>query len=126
MVARFGMVWTLLVLGGCASVSDLDPGLNSLVGQDLGKAVDALGLPDDEQTIAGRRIVTWRTTYKGTTTNAKLKRMPGDGPPVAIPYENSCTIRASVSDKNVIEKWETAGHSGVCQKYVERLKAAAG
>ncbi len=90
-----------LTLSACATPGQMQRGLDGMIGQPLSTAVDKLGLPTSENTIAGMHLVTWQAA--GTP----------DAP---------CRITLQVDDKNIIRKHNFEGTIGGCERYIKAVR----
>lgn len=122
-------------LTGCVTFGQMNQGLSLLVGQPLDTAVDVLGYPSGERTIAGRHLVQWGRssqgfmpvtntaqsfgtvaangrwgTYSGTTTSTSY---------VPISYNCSITVQVDMTDR--ISGYQYNGNLGGCEPYIKRL-----
>lgn len=90
-----------LALGGC-SVTTIKKEMTGLKGQPISAAVARLGMPDEETTIMGQKVYTWRnsTVYGGD--------------------QYGCKIRVVMAG-NVIGSFSGSGDVGSCQEYAAKL-----
>jgi hypothetical protein len=101
---RIVSVAVSLLLVGCATTADkITTGMTSLVGQPIDAAIARLGVPNDQQTIAGRTVYTWfrRNVEEGT--------------------EFKCQIRV-IMNGNVIGSFDFDGNSSKCAYYARLLQ----
>ena len=119
-----------LTLAGCAS-QKLDNGLPRLTGKPVDYAINYLGYPDNEQTIAGRKVYTWGYANSFTTTQTVRTPVSGSayGAGVGIYYQGhqtsvvpqtfnySCMIRLIADGNGLIDRWEWNGNEGGCEYY---------
>lgn len=126
------------ILTGCAS-QRLNDGLPHLVGKNIGYAINYLGYPQSEQTIAGKKVYTWGNSSTFTTT--QTVRTPVSGSVYGLgggasysgyttsvvpqTYNYQCTIRLIANEKDVIERWEWNGNEGGCSSYSDAVKRIA-
>jgi hypothetical protein len=122
-------------LTGCVTFGQMDKGLASLVGEPLDTAVNVLGYPSGERTIAGRHLVQWGRssqgfmpvvntaqsfgtvtanggwgTYSGTTTSTSY-----------VPISYNCSITVQVDTADRISGYQYNGNLGGCGAYIKRL-----
>jgi hypothetical protein len=105
-VHRFAATVTACALiAGCAGT--IKEGMARLEGQPLSTAIAKLGLPIEEQTIAGMKVYVW-------------------GSPGMLPKgAKACQLRA-IMNGEVIGSFEYEGNESVCQRYAERLRLQPG
>lgn len=130
-------VVALLSLAGCVSWSQFDDGLNALVGRPISAAFGKIGYPNNEQTIAGRKIYRWGSSSQGmitmptqTTTTGSVGNGLGYRPFTAttygsamIPVSYQCTLALSVNSQEIITGYSYDGELGGCEPYINALKA---
>lgn len=119
------------LLCACA-FSVMEKGLNSITGQHVDVAIDALGLPSGEMNIAGRRVLVWSTQRNMVlpqTTSSNTTGTFGTTPDrSATTYSGysttrlSCEIKMTIDTSDRIQTWEFEGNQGACQTYADRLK----
>jgi hypothetical protein len=127
--ASLAAVLMLAVLPGCTTWGDIDRGLDTLTGKPLDYAISKLGLPDAEQTIAGRKVYVWDsrtvgggylvpkttnysgnvggTSYAGTDTG--LQATPS--------YDLYCKLKLVVDGSNTVTSYDYDGNMGACERY---------
>jgi hypothetical protein len=124
----------MLGLCGCAGgiISD---GLTALEGQPVDAAIDYLGLPSAELTVANRKVVVWSLNFTALLPQTSVGNYSGQvgGQPtsgstvstglVAVP--TGCTIRLGLDDQDLINYWEVEGTQGGCESYASRLAPLA-
>jgi hypothetical protein len=90
------------LLAGCASEM-MKSGTDRLIGQPLSAAIERLGFPTEERTIAGMKVYVWTTStiLEGT--------------------QSQCTIRA-IMKGDVIGSWDWEGNEGRCSGYAQSLQ----
>jgi len=116
-IGSFGRAWENTVhrlaatvtacalIAGCAGT--IKEGMARLEGQPLSTAIAKLGLPIEEQTIAGMKVYVW-------------------GSPGMLPKgAKACQLRA-IMNGEVIGSFEYEGNESVCQRYAERLRLQPG
>lgn len=122
-------------LTGCVTFGQMNQGLDALVGQPLDTAVNVLGYPSGERTIAGRHLVQWGRSaqgfmpvvntaqtfgtvaanrgwgsYSGTTTSTSY---------VPVSYNCSITLQVDMTDR--VSGYQYNGNIGGCGAYIKRL-----
>ncbi|SHM40746.1 hypothetical protein [Bradyrhizobium lablabi] len=94
-----------ILLAGCfQSVLTVRDEMNALKGKPINVAIAKLGIPTNEQTIAGQKVYTWET---GTIAGGDQYR---------------CRIRVVMAG-NVIGSYEGEGDAGSCEEYAQKLKS---
>lgn len=95
-----------IVLAGCVATPTLDRAKISsdkaILDKPLENAIRALGVPADDKTITGRRVISWRI---------------GGG---SDSYE--CQLRAVVDKDEVIRKTEIDGRIVACDAWLKGVK----
>lgn len=90
-----------LLLASCAA-RGIERGMNRLVGQPITAVIERLGVPTQEQMIAGQKVYTW---FSGTfDEGTQLK----------------CVIRVMMNG-DVVGRWDFEGNNGYCMRYARRL-----
>lgn len=136
---RIWVVLVTLALSACAS-TQIQDGMNALLGQPAEQLFTYIGYPNGETTVAGHRILiynnnqtvtlpttnTARTsgsvtgyggtaTYTGTTTYQSSQS-----------YNWSCELRVEIDNNNIIRNYSFYGNQGGCARYANVRKAASG
>ena len=125
----------LVVISGCA-FQVLDEELPKYTGRNADRLIDILGLPDEEQRIAGRTIYVWHAQNSGIYTipqyNTGTVTSYGPYGPAFGSYgyttyqthhdNYSCEIKVSVTPKNIIDHIEYEGQQGACAMFARQLK----
>lgn len=93
----------LLLLAGCA-VTELNSGLQALVGQDVSAAVKLLGYPNGARAVTGGTLYIWSTDSVGGVPNAQ-----------------ACTIQITVDATNRIRRGQYDGNPHACAPYERDL-----
>lgn len=129
-------VIAMLGLTGCATWGQLDEGLTALVGKPVTAAIEKIGYPNTEQTIAGRKLYRWGSSSQGvismptqTTTTGSVGTGLGYRPYTATTYGNAmvpvsyqCTLTLVVNAQDVIIDYGYDGNLGGCERYINALK----
>ncbi|WP_281983479.1 hypothetical protein [Thalassorhabdomicrobium marinisediminis] len=130
----------VLSIAACTTFEDIDAGLSQFRGQHIDTLIGAIGFPDGEQTIAGRRLVYWNTDQTVTTTmpvttydygsiNAYGSGGYGYGNysgtsttyvPTTVNY--NCTLKVQVDRGNRIVNHDFEGNIGGCERYASALR----
>lgn len=124
----------LLMLSACVT-DQLNSGFDRLRGQHLSVAINRLGVPTSERTIAGRHVYSWINSqliasYQASNnfTQGKI----GDDPKKIGYSSNSfggttsqvnatCKIEMEVDDQKYIRNATYDGDIGACEKYAALL-----
>lgn len=135
MTRYLSFIASLLFLSACATAT-LDEGLPKLQGRHIDTAIKYLGLPDNEQQIAGRKVYVWGHQNNGsyirpvTTPTTYTSYSPYGGSYVTYgrntsyvteSYNYTCTIKVVVNNKDIIQSSEYSGNEGGCQYYADGL-----
>jgi hypothetical protein len=95
------LVGALAAMSGCAM--ELREEIQSrYIGKSVDVAIDHLGFPAREDTIAGHHIVVWETSA-----------VPPFGPPVNL----RCTLKLEIDDAKIVRKFSYDGQSGACDNF---------
>ncbi|MCT9114719.1 hypothetical protein N6G02_01110 [Cupriavidus gilardii] len=111
--------------------------MSALVGEPLDTAIQVLGMPSGEQTIAGRRYIQWGRSSSGfvpisnTTTSygsfntaynfgTYSKTTTGTS---YLPVSYNCTVTVAVDSGEHIRQTQYEGNLGGCEPYIKRLNA---
>lgn len=122
---------------GCATWGQFDEGLNALMNKPLSTAIEKLGYPSGERTIAGRRLVEWgrsqntamympttTTTYGTVNTNRGFGTYSGTTTGgTFIPMNYNCTVILEVDQNDIVRRYQYEGNLGGCASYIDALKA---
>lgn len=129
-------VLSILTISGCATWGQMNEGLQGLLGQPIDVAVNKIGYPTSEQTIAGRKLYRWgsssqQVAYMPTTTSTTGSFGVGTGftPYSAtttggtfVPVNYNCQITLEVDAKQIIQRYQADGNLGGCEPYIKALK----
>lgn len=124
-----------LLLTGCVTWGQFDQGLDSLVGRPLDDAINVLGMPTEERTVAGRRYIQWgssssgfipvtspSTTYGTVNTGRTFGTYSATTYSAAyVPVEYSCSITLQIGADERIQKTQYEGNLGGCESYIQAL-----
>lgn len=105
--------------------------MTSLQGKPVQAAFAALGYPDQEMTIAGKKVYVWATNYSGSytvPTTSTATTYVGTTPinttiygSETQSYNANCKIRV-ISDGGTIIDWDAEGNEYGCSSYADRLR----
>jgi hypothetical protein len=90
-----------MLVGACAST--IKEGMVKFEGQPLSAAIAKIGVPNDERTVAGKKVYIW-----GSAGEKESK-------------EKGCQIRATMNG-DAIESFDYEGDEKLCQRYAPRLR----
>jgi hypothetical protein len=131
MVLRLIVLGLVLFVSGCV-FSTMEKGLDTLTGQHIDVAIDALGLPSAEMNVAGRRVIIWSTERNmvlpqtnTSYTSGNVGSTPYYGSTTSTsyaPHHLSCVVKVEVDAEGIIKTWEYEGNLGACETYSSRLK----
>ena len=119
--AIFSLAIAALV-SGCSTFSDIDEGIEVMRGKPINDLIDVLGFPASQQTVAGRRFVTWSTSH--TTSGVTAVPNFTGGPVTYAPTSNtySCTIKVEIDEQDRILGHDLEGNIGGCQGYSRSIR----
>jgi hypothetical protein len=122
----------LTAVAGCTTFSQLEDGLNALVGRSESEAFNAFGYPNGQQVFGADTVYVWGRSRNTTmflpqtkTTTGYVGTTPVYGTTTstqAIPMNFNCTIKVIVNS-GIIKTWEYDGNMGGCESYIKRLNA---
>lgn len=128
---------TVFLLSACTSTfSTLEKGIPRFVGKDITYAIKYLGYPDDEVTVAGKKVYVWRDSFTSTgtvtsygpqyvTTYAPNGRVASNSITVQentpVTFSGDCKIRLVTSKEKVVDA-NFEGNGFGCDKYVDRVR----
>lgn len=103
-----------MALTGCVSFGRIDKNIKTkYIGKSIHVAIDALGYPIAERSIAGRKLYTWTT---GTVmpnlvpaTNGALVMSGGT--------QLNCTLNLEVDKNEVVTRYSMDGQLGACADF---------
>ncbi|MCB0340627.1 MAG: hypothetical protein H6626_13540 [Pseudobdellovibrionaceae bacterium] len=129
---RFLLLFSIFTISSCASLKKMEPGLERLRGQRIGKAFKILGYPDDKIETGDRHIYIWsvdrtyteyQTRTKTTTKvvdNKVVEESVSSQEPVVV--NDFCKIKIGTSTRDIIRDYEYNGDLQGCSKYMKPLK----
>lgn len=102
----------IALLGGCAT-TQLNNGLQKVVGEPVDVLVNAWGYPAAQREIMGHTLYIWSN----------------DGGAMAVPMYGSgvfaarlqCTVQVSVDAQNIVTSYQWNGNNGGCAPFARRL-----
>lgn len=126
------LLCALAVSAACTSFSILDVELPKYFGRPAEALISRLGLPDAEQTLAGRRVYVWSTSTQYTritpvtTTNTGFVGsspvMTASTAPRATTGSLSCRVRVWVDANDLIQGADYDGNNAACFTFSSRLR----
>ena len=137
------MALPFLLLGACTTFEDIDSGLTTFRGAPADSLIAALGYPDGERLVAGKRLLVWNTDRNVTTVTPVTSYNSGNASaygssgsaygsysgtttsyvPTTTNY--NCTLLVEIDANNTIIGHDFEGNLGGCARYAERLKPYA-
>lgn len=97
-------IGSMLALASCATMESTSNRLAiAIMNKPVQNAVDTLGLPYEEKTVVGRRIVVWRTG--GGRVN-----------------DYSCQVTAEIDKSEIVRNYEIDGAIGSCLSWLRDIK----
>ena len=127
---------TVLMLGvvvaGCTTFSDMENGLNYLMGQPVQVAFENLGYPSGSYQIGDDTVYGWGRSFTmnmPTTSTTSVTGTVGTTPYSGYgtttsyaPVNYACNVKIIAGADGVIKNWEYDGNAGGCGAYSARLK----
>lgn len=124
------------LLSGCMTWSAFGDSLQNLVGDPIDTAINKIGYPNAERTIAGHHIYTWASNATGVLTvpQTSFGTATAYGPAgsataygtsttfAAMPVAYHCEIDLEVDMENRIQAYQFNGNVGGCMRYYRALK----
>jgi hypothetical protein len=124
----------VLMLTACVT-DQLNSGFDRIRGQHLSVAINRLGVPTSERTIAGRHVYSWInsqliTNYQATNnfTKGKIGNDPKKSDYSGTSFGGTtsqinatCKIEMEVDDQKFIRNATYDGDIGACEKYAALL-----
>jgi len=125
-------ILSLFILPACATLEEMDEGLNALIGQDYHTAFNILGYPSDVEKFDDTTLYIWTNNsadpvslpqksfnrgdandkfYKGSSTSNKHN----------LPHQ--CTVQLAVAPDGKIIRYHTRGALAACRIYLAQLNA---
>lgn len=132
--------FALLMVASCSTFEDIDEGVSRLYGQPVDNLIAIIGFPDQERTIAGRRLLVWSTTeqvtvFRPVTTRssgrAEVESFRGEVQAnferdetsfVPVLETRECTIRVQVDPSERIVFHDLRGDLAGCEGYARRIR----
>lgn len=104
-----------IALTGCATSESIDRAVSArVVGKPIDAAIKHYGYPDQEMTIAGRKLYIWNNSR--TAPGALVPN--GTGGLMALPSNTyGCTMRLEVDKDNVVRDFRVSGQMGACADF---------
>ncbi|KEO91528.1 hypothetical protein EH31_02335 [Erythrobacter longus] len=137
MKIKFGIASAIgaLSLAGCATFSNMETGLNTLMGQPLQAAIDTLGYPQGQMHVGEDTVYGWGREFTVNMPQYQTSNTYGQvggtsfsantGTTTYVPTNYNCNVRIAVGPDNRIKNWEFDGNIGGCEAYSSRLKRLA-
>lgn len=120
------LIGVVLMLAGCAgSEHYVGSGTKNMAGQPILKAVNRLGLPDDQIILGAETVYIW----KGSSRQSRGTSYVSQGGQL-IPMKSSETLLSddecvlkivASSEDNLIQRWEAEGSRKGCERMLRRL-----
>jgi hypothetical protein len=127
------VVGAALGLSGCVT-TQMNKGLEFMVGQKIDAAVARLGYPDAQRTMLGDTIYIWNTSHNvnlpmttTSMTTGYAGSTPVYGSTISTQYVRAnfnCTIQLGTTTDGVIKSWQWQGNMGGCATYARMLRAS--
>jgi hypothetical protein len=101
-------------LAGCATSESIGKSIQEkYVGRPIGSAIDRLGFPTRDQTMAGRHVYTWdisRTSPNLTTLASGQVVIQGSS-------TYGCSLGLEVDSNDVVIRYSFTGQMGACEAF---------
>lgn len=120
-------------LTGCATFSDLENGLQTLVGKPFTTAVDVMGYPDGKMPIDSQTVYVWGNRSVGAYSmpqTAYTSGYVGNQYYTAqtqynqtVYYDHQCEIKLVCDSSDTIITWQYRGNIAGCNQYISNLNA---
>lgn len=124
-----------ILLCGCATWGQFEDGLRTLKGRNIDDAINVLGMPSGERTVAGKRYIQWgrsssefmpitspSTTYGTVSTNKSFGTYSATTYTTSyIPVDYSCSVTMQIDSNDTIVRIEYEGNLGGCEPYINNL-----
>ncbi len=124
----FLTILALISLTACAD--NIDRFMNNysgVKGRPVSAVVDAIGTPDGEATIMGKKVYTWGNQTYGLSIRPVMHNTTFSGPGgtvygsgtsyVTEDYDLTCTYKVVADQKEVVREASYSGAPGACAKY---------
>lgn len=125
------VIFAALTLGGCATFSNIENGLSSLVGKPVQVAFNSLGYPSGQMKIGDDTVYGWGRNFSvsmPTTATAHTAGYVGSTPysgnttaTTWTPTQYSCDIKIIAGPDGIIKNWQYDGNVGGCAAYAKPL-----
>jgi hypothetical protein len=126
----------VVAITGCATWGQMKEGLDDLLDRPISTAIDRIGYPSSEQSIAGRKLYRWGSSSQSamympstTTTTGSIGTGMGYRPFSAtttggsyIPVSYNCEIVLEVDSNDIIKRYQYNGNLGGCRQYIQALR----
>lgn len=129
LVLSLALAFGLAGLTACATAPPADLAIQRLLGQPAQVAFGYLGLPHEEQVIAGTRMYVWSeggiaTTpvYRPPRRHRERDTWVFDAPYFdEVPRSYACTLRLFVDERDMVTGGDVQGHGGGCSDFAHAL-----
>jgi hypothetical protein len=128
---RYWFLACVLALGGCTTFSNMENGLNALMGQPIQNAFDHLGYPSGQMQVGQDTVYGWGRSFvmsMPTSSTAQTTGYVGSTPYSAntnvttwAPAQYSCDIKIIAGPDGRIKDWQFDGNMGGCEAYAKPL-----
>ena len=120
------------LLGACSTFSNMETGLNTMVGQNYTAAFGKLGYPSGQMTFGEDTVYAWgrsfsmnmprynQTQTTGQVGGTSFSASTGYTSYSTVDYQ--CNVKIVVDRNGTIKNWEFDGNIGGCDAYSKRLK----
>ncbi len=125
-------VTAVLSVGGCSTFSNMETGLNTLIGQPLDAAIARIGYPSGQMQVGNDTVYAWgrqfsmnMPRYNQATTTGRVGGTGFSATTGYTSYDNvtyECNVKIITDERGIIKTWEFDGNIGGCDAYSKRLK----
>ena len=103
-----------LVASACTTFGSIDRNIEQkYLGKPVDAAIDGLGYPTAERTVAGRKLYTW------TVGSSVPNLIPGPNGTLMVSGATalSCTLNLEVDSLEVVKRYSYTGQLGACSAF---------
>ena len=126
------ILFSAMALSACATFSNMETGLNALIGQHINTVFARIGYPQGQMQIGNETVYAWGRSfsvnmpqYNQANTTGRIGSTPYSATTGYTTYNNveyQCNIKVIVGPDQIVRTWEFDGNIGGCDTYSRRLK----
>jgi len=139
MFKKIALIATLFAIAGCNPSETLNEKQTNYIGQDASVLFNAMGFPQSEGKIAGKKFYAWTYNQSGSLTLPQYNTGSYSGSTYGTygsynsygtvgyttyrttNYNYNCVIRAFVDKKDRVTNFDMDGNIGGCNPLVNRM-----